>query len=528
MIKVLVSDPISEQGLGALREASDIQLDSKTGLSESDLCGIIGEYDALLVRSQTQVTRDVLRAAKRLRVIGRAGVGVDNIDVDAATQRGIVVINAPDGNTISTAEHTMAMMLSMARKIPQAYASVTRGEWDRKSFVGVELNNKVLGIIGLGRIGAEVAKRAQGFGMNVLAYDPFLTAQRAQALNITQATVDEIVKAADFITVHTPLIKETRYLLAEREFEMMKTGVRILNCARGGIIKETALVDALRSGKVAGAALDVYEAEPVAQDHPLRGMANVVLTPHLGASTEEAQLNVAIDVAREIVKVLRGETFNNAVNLPSLPPDKLKQTEPYLSLGETLGKLAAQLVDTPVSKIEITYSGDISQLEVAPITRNLLKGLLSYRHGEEVNYVNAPLIAEQAGIKVVEAKTGKHNVFTNLISLEVTTPDKVRKVSGTLNNGFGARIVQLDGYVIDAAPAGRMIVTSHLDQPGMIGRIGSILGDEAINIATMQVGRKEAGGKAVMVLGIDNPASHKVLEQIAAIPNIIEVFHVEL
>ncbi|MFC4769192.1 phosphoglycerate dehydrogenase [Effusibacillus consociatus] len=528
MIRVLVSDPISEQGLGKLLEADDIQVDIKTGLPEEELCSIIGEYDALLVRSQTRVTSKVLDHAGRLRVIGRAGVGVDNIDVPAATQRGVVVINAPDGNTISTAEHTFAMMMAMARKIPQAYASIHRGEWDRKTFVGVELNNKVLGIIGLGRIGAEVAKRAQAFGMKVLAYDPFLSPQRADSLNVKQCTVDEIVVAADFITVHTPLIKETKHLLAEREFGMMKDGVRILNCARGGIIKEEALVEALQSGKVAGAALDVFEEEPLAKDHPLKDFPNVVLTPHLGASTEEAQINVAIDVAEEVLKVLRDEPFKNAVNLPSLPADKLKQVEPYLALGEKLGKLAAQLVDNPVTKIEITYSGDISNLEVAPVSRTILKGILSYHHGAEVNFVNAPLVAEQSGIQVVESKTGKHSVFTNLIGLEVTTPHQTRRVAGTLNNGFGPRIVRLDGFAIDASPEGRMIVTSHVDQPGMIGRIGMILGDAGINIATMQVGRKEVGGKAVMVLGIDNPATPEVVREIAEIPSILEVFHVEL
>lgn len=528
MIRVLVSDPISEQGLSKLLGNDDIQVDIKTGLKEDELCKIIAEYDALLVRSQTRVTDEILEHANRLKVIGRAGVGVDNIDVPAATQRGVVVLNAPDGNTIATAEHTFAMMMSMARQIPQAYASIKRGEWDRKTFVGVELNHKVLGIIGLGRIGAEVAARAQAFGMKVMAYDPFLSPQRAKALNVQLSTVDEIVESADFITVHTPLIKETKYLLAEREFSMMKDGVRILNCARGGIIKESALVGALQEGKVAAAALDVYEEEPLANEHPLKSFPNVVLTPHLGASTEEAQINVAIDVAEEVLKVLRNEPFKNAVNLPSLPADKMKQLEPYLTLAEKIGKMAAQLVDSPISKLQIVYSGDISSLEVAPLTRIILKGILSYRHGEEVNFINAPFVAERAGIQVIESKVGKHNVFTNLISLEVTTLNQTRKISGTLNNGFGPRIVRLDDYAVDASPEGRMIVTSHLDQPGMVGRIGMILGNSGINIATMQVGRSEVGGKAVMVLGIDHSASPELLRQIVDIPNILEVYHVEL
>lgn len=528
MIKILVSDPISEQGLAALSKAEDMQVDIKTGMKEEELCAVIGDYDGLLVRSQTKVTAKVLECAKKLRVIGRAGVGVDNIDVEMATKRGIVVINAPDGNTISTCEHTFAMMMAMSRNIPQADASLRRGEWDRKSFVGVELNNKVLGILGLGRIGTEVAKRAMAFGMRVLAYDPFLTDARAESLGVKKATVDEIASQADFITVHTPLIKETKYLISEREFGLMKKGVRILNCARGGIIKETALVEALKEGKVAGVALDVYEEEPLRADHPLRDFNNVVLTPHLGASTKEAQINVAIDVADEVGKFLRNEPFKNAVNLPSLSAERMQQVQPFLSLGEKLGKLAAQLMKGNITKLQITYGGEVSNIEVGPITRTILKGFLAYHHGDEVNYVNAPFIAEQIGVDVNETKTTKAKVFTNLITVEVEADGESKTVTGTLYNGFGPRIVQINGYAVDAAPEGQMLITRHVDQPGIIGRIGTILGNDGVNIATMQVGRREVGGTALMVIGVDARVSEKALQEIADMEPIQAVYLVEL
>jgi D-3-phosphoglycerate dehydrogenase / 2-oxoglutarate reductase len=528
MFKILVSDPISEQGLAALSAAENMQIDIKTGLKEEELCAVIGEYDALLVRSQTKVTAKVLQHAKKLRVIGRAGVGVDNIDVETATRHGVVVINAPDGNTISTAEHTFAMMMAMARNIPQADASLRRGEWDRKSFVGVELNQKVLGILGLGRIGTEVAKRAIAFGMRVLAYDPFLTQSRAESLGVRKATVDEIVTEADFITVHTPLTKETKYLLSEREFAMMKQGVRILNCARGGIIKESALIEALKSGKVAGAALDVFEEEPLVAEHPLRDFPQVVLTPHLGASTHEAQINVAIDVADEVAKFLRNEPFKNAVNLPSLPAERMQQVQPFLTLGEKLGKLAAQMLKGNVAKLQITYGGEVAGYEVGPITRSILKGFLAYHHGDEVNYVNAPFIAEQNGMIVNETKTSKTKVFTNLITLEVESNDETTTVTGTLYNGFGPRIVQINGYSVDATPEGQMLITLHEDKPGIIGRIGTILGDDGVNIATMQVGRKEAGGTALMVLGVDARVSGQAMQDIMRMEPIHAVYLVEL
>ena len=376
MYKVLITDPLSEFGIQQLLDATDVEVVRKTNLSPSDLLDIIGDYDALLVRSQTQVTADVFAAGKKLKAVGRAGVGVDNIDINAATQAGVPVINAPDGNTISTAEHSFAMLMAVARNIPQAHKKLADGTWDRKSFQGVELNKKVLGIIGMGRIGSEVAKRAKAFGMTVMGYDPFMTEERAQKMGVTNASVDEICRQADFITVHTPLTKETRHIISSREFAKMKDGVRLINCARGGIIDEKALYEAITTGKVAGVALDVYEEEPPV-DNPLIGLPQVVHTPHLGASTVEAQENVAVDVSEEILKVLRGQPFKNAVNLPSIPADVMEKVQPYFTLGEKLGHFLAQVTVGSVSEIEIKYSGELTDVDTAPLTRTVLKGVLS-------------------------------------------------------------------------------------------------------------------------------------------------------
>ncbi|HHY67102.1 MAG TPA: phosphoglycerate dehydrogenase, partial [Alicyclobacillus sp.] len=358
MFKILVSDAISEEGLKKLMDAPDVQVDIRPGLPPEELKALIGEYDALLVRSQTKVTADLLAGARNLKAVGRAGVGVDNIDIEAATRRGIIVVNAPDGNTISTAEHTFAMLMALARNIPQAYASIQSGKWDRKSFVGVELRGKTLGIVGLGRIGTEVAKRAMAFGMTVLAYDPFLTRERADQLGVESVSVDDICRRADFITVHTPLTKETRHMISGPQFALMKKGVRILNCARGGIIDEKALLAALEDGTVGGAALDVFEEEPP-KNNPLLASKRVIATPHLGASTVEAQINVAIDVGEEILNILHNRPFKNAVNLPSLPAEVMRAVQPYLTLGEKLGQLISQIAAGRLSAIEVTYGGAV-------------------------------------------------------------------------------------------------------------------------------------------------------------------------
>lgn len=527
-MRILVADDVSALGIEKLRALPDADVTVRIGMSEDELVAEIADCDALLVRSQTKVTARVLEAAKKLKAIGRAGVGVDNIDLPAATRRGVVVINAPDGNTMSAAEHTFAMMISLARHIPQADASIRRGVWDRKSYVGVELRGKTLAVLGMGRIGTEVAKRALAFEMRVVAYDPFLSDERAKDLGVTRMALDAAVEAGDFITVHTPLTKETRHLLGADAFARMKDGVRIVNCARGGIIDEIALADALKAGKVAGAALDVFEDEPLPVDHPLRALTQVVLTPHLGASTVEAQVNVAIDVAAELALALQSKPYRNAVNLPALSMEQKAYLEPYLGLGEQIGLFAAQLVSGPIAQLEITYGGQLAEHEVSFVTRTVLKGLLGYQHSDEVNYVNAPFLAEQFGLTVREIKQPRSKVFTNLVTLSLQTEDGPHHVSATLYNGFGPRIVEIDGYSVDVQPEGTMLFTRHQDKPGMIGRIGTLLGDVDINIGAMQVGRRETGGEAVMMMSVDRMVPAEVVAQIAQMTNIRDVRAIEL
>ncbi|MFM1652761.1 phosphoglycerate dehydrogenase [Brevibacillus sp. B_LB10_24] len=527
MFKVLISDPLSEFGIQKLLEAPDIEVVQKTNLSPSDLLAEIVDYDALLVRSQTQVTAEVFAAAKRLKVVGRAGVGVDNIDLGAATSAGVAVINAPDGNTFSAAEHTFAMLMAVARNIPQAHKKLTDGVWDRKSFQGVELNNKVLGVVGMGRIGSEVAKRAKAFNMKVIGYDPFLTEERAQKLGVQMGTVDDIVVQADFITVHTPLTKETHHLIGTREFEMMKKGVRIVNCARGGIIDEKALYEAITTGKVAGAALDVFEVEPPT-DNPLIGLPQVVVTPHLGASTVEAQENVAIDVSEELLKALRGEAFKNAVNLPSLPAHVLERVQPYFDLGEKVGHFLAQVTIGALQEISITYSGELADVDTTPLTRTILKGVLSFRLGDQVNYVNAPHLAKVRDIVVNEQKSSHSRGFTNLLTVTLRTNQESRTVAGTRLNGYGARIVKIDNYSIDASPEGHLLLIHHNDRPGVIGRVGTVLGSNGVNIATMQVGRQDVGGDAIMMLTVDKPLSAELLDTVGELSEITSVTQIDL
>ncbi|EJL40967.1 D-3-phosphoglycerate dehydrogenase [Brevibacillus agri] len=527
MYKVLITDPLSEFGIQQLLDAEDVEVVRKTNLSPAELIEVIGDYDALLVRSQTQVTAEVLAAGKNLKAVGRAGVGVDNIDIAAATQAGIPVINAPDGNTISTAEHSFAMLMAVARNIPQAHKKLVDGTWDRKSFQGVELNKKVLGVIGMGRIGSEVAKRAKAFGMSVMGYDPFMTEERAQKMGVIHATVDEICRQADFITVHTPLTKETRHIISTREFAKMKEGVRLINCARGGIIDEKALYEAITSGKVAGAALDVFEEEPPV-DNPLVGLPQVVTTPHLGASTVEAQENVAVDVSEEILKVLRGEPFKNAVNLPSIPAHVMEKVQPYFQLGEKLGHFLAQVTVGSISEVAIKYSGELTDVDTSPLTRTVLKGVLSFRLGEVANYVNAPLLAKVRDITVTEQKAAQNKGFTNLLTVTLKTTQETRTVAGTRLNGYGARIVKIDDFAIDVAPEGYLLYIHHNDRPGVIGRVGSILGENSVNIATMQVGRRDVGGDAIMMLSVDKPLTPELLDTMGELAEVKSVTQIEL
>ncbi|HET7626856.1 MAG TPA: phosphoglycerate dehydrogenase [Bacillales bacterium] len=527
MFKVLVSDPLSKEGIQSLLDAEDVRVDETTGLNSEQLAGIIGDYDALLVRSQTRVSEEVLRNAAKLKVIGRAGVGVDNIDLDAATAKGVIVVNAPDGNTISAAEHTFAMMMAVARRIPQAYRSLTSGEWNRKAFKGVELNGKTLGIVGMGRIGAEVAKRAKAFQMKVVAFDPFLTEEKAGKLGVKRLTLEEVVRQSDFLTVHTPLTKKTRHLIGKDQFDQMKPGVRIINCARGGIIDEDALYNAVREKKVAGAAIDVFEIEPPT-DHPLIQLPEVVVTPHLGASTQEAQHNVAVDVSTEVLRILRGQPYKNAVNLPPVSGEVLRKLEPYFVLAEKLGEIVVQLAKGAPGDVEIAYAGELTDIDTEPLTRMMLKGILSFYLGDKANFVNAPHLAKENDLSYSVKQSAKHRGFASLIDVTLQTKQGHYRVAGTILNGYGPRIVKIDQYTIDISPLDRLLLIRHSDRPGMIGRVGSILGRHEVNIATMQVGREDVGGQAMMALTVDKKIEKAAFEELSGLDDIYSVRELEL
>jgi D-3-phosphoglycerate dehydrogenase / 2-oxoglutarate reductase len=520
--KVLIADQLSEDGIKLLKAEPAFEVDVQTGLSPADLAKIVGPYDALLVRSATKVTAEVIAKADRLKVIGRAGVGLDNVDADAATKRGIIVMNVPAGNTISTAEHTMSMLMSLARRIPQAYASLKGGKWERSKFVGTEVFGKTLGIVGLGKIGTEVAKRAQSFGMRIIAYDPFLSAERAQQLEIQLTDLKTVYQEADFITVHTPLTAETKGLIGAKEIAMMKKGVRLINCARGGIIDEAALHEAVTSGQVAGAALDVFEQEPPPMDHPLLKLEQVVSVPHLGASTQEAQFNVAIEVVKQVADALLGRGIRNAVNMPSVDGKTLQVLQPYITLGERMGSLASQLSGGQIAEIRVTYVGEVAGHDTSPVTLAILKGVLAPMVGESVNYVNASHIAAERGLKVVESKANRMDEFANLMAVEVRTNGQSLAIHGTLSARREPRIVKIDRYFVETAPDGYMLIIRNEDKPGLIGQLGTLLGEAKINIAGMSNGRDKPGGTAVTVLNIDNDVPPKVLELVKKLKHVVD------
>ncbi|GAB6178988.1 phosphoglycerate dehydrogenase [Desulfotomaculum defluvii] len=526
-MKVLVMDGVSEQGLAPLRQHTDIEVVIGEKMTEDQLVEVIGQYDAMIVRSATKVTARIVEAATKLKVIGRAGVGVDNIDRNAATNKGIVVVNAPDGNTIAAAELTMAMMLGLARKVPAACDKLKNGVWDKKAFLGVELRGKTLGVIGLGRIGSAVAKRAHAMEMNIVAYDPYISEDHARKMAVEIVTLQELFKRADFITIHMPKTKETYHMINKEALETMKDGVRIINCARGGIVDEEALYQYMISGKVAGAALDVFENEPCT-DSPLIKLDNFIATPHLGASTKEAQINVAVDVAEEIVAALRGDLVKNAVNMPSMSPKLLAKIRPFLDLAEKLGAFQAQMLDGRIEKVEVVYSGDLAKYDVNPITTTLLKGILDPILQENVNFVNATLVARNRGISVIQTTKENGENYHNLITVNIYTDKGIRTISGTLFQDNETKIVNIDGYHINVATSGHMLVVPHIDKPGIIGKVGTILGDIAINIAGMQVGRIELGGKAIMIMTVDNIIPTDTLKELATIDGILEVKMVSL
>ena len=527
-MKVLVSDSISEKGVDILRKAG-LDVTVKTGLKPEELKAEIGQYDALIVRSATKATADIISAAKNLKVIGRAGSGLDNVDKNAATKQGIVVMNTPGGNTITTAEHTMALLFSMARLIPQATASMKSGKWEKKKFMGVELYNKTLGIIGFGNIGAHVARMAHGIGMNVITFDPFLNEEKAKTLGVKVVELDELIQKSDFITIHTPLTNETKYLINAEKIAMMKDGVRIINAARGGIVDEKALYDALKSGKVGGAALDVFEKEPPdTVSCPLLESDNIICTPHLGAATEEAQENVAIAIAEQIVEYLVSGTIRNAVNFPSVPADALPRLQPYINLAERLGSFLSQGIDGGINEVTIEYMGEVTKLALAPITIAVLKGILTPILEETVNFVNAPLIAKERGIAVREITTTDAGDYHSMLKVRVKVDSKEYIVAGVLYGKKEPRIITINDFAIEVVPEGAMLVLSNVDKPGVIGNVGTLLGKNNINIARMQFGREQLGGRAISVVSIDTPASKQILAEIKKLPNVLSVKQINL
>jgi len=527
MIRILISDSLSKEGLDILKSNKKFRVDVKTGLIPQQLKREIGNYNAIIVRSGTKLTSDIIKKADKLKVIGRAGVGLDNVDVEAASQKGIIVMNAPGGNTVSTAEHTMSLLLALSRNIPQANVSVKEGKWERKKFMGVQLYGKNIGIIGLGRIGSEVAKRAISFGMKVFAYDPFLSSEKAEQLGVKLADFKSILKNSDYITVHTPLTKETRHMIGVAELKLVKEGVRIINCARGGIIDEKALEKAIKDGRIAGVALDVYETKPT-DGNKLFNYDNVIGTPHLGASTQEAQKEVAVEIARQVMDALTGKGLRNAVNAPSLDPESYKILEPYINLGEKIGLFQGQTLHGRISKLTIRYSGEVANQTTTAITIAVIKGLLSPIVGENVNYVNASVIAQERGIKVIETKIAQMEDYTNLISVQVNTENLKNIIVGTLFTRKDPRIVKINDYMIETIPEGYMLYTSYKDVPGVLGRIGTILGDNNINIAAMTCERKKPKGKAVSILNVDDEIPDKVLKEIGSNNNIHEAKLIKL
>jgi len=519
-LKVLVSDPLSKEGIQILEE--HVEVDVRPDISPEDLVAAIGEYDGLVVRSRSKVTAEVIEAANNLKVIGRAGVGVDNIDVDKATEKGIIVLNAPHGNTISTAEHAIAMLTSLARNIASASCSVKQGEWNRSSFTGVELNKKTLGIVGLGRIGSEVARRTRAMGMKIIAYDPYVGAEQAEKLGVEKVTFEELIQNADFITLHLPMSSNTRHLIGEKEFKNMKKGVRIINCARGGLVDEKALCQAIKDETVAGAALDVFEKEPPSGCEFLE-FDNVIVTPHLGALTREAQTNVALQVAEQVAKALQGEPIVSAVNVPALMPEAKAALESYLPLMKVMGSFYLQMFGGQVDEIELIYSGEAASLHLAPLTISCLIGFLKHIVGDGVNWVNAPYIAKARGIDVREVSTTEVKNYSTLIKMIGRSGQEEHLISGTLLNNE-MRLVRIDDFRIEIVPSRYTLMTTHHDRPGVVGKLGTLLGSNEVNIASMQLGRKAAGGDAMMALQVDNEINAETMEKIQAL-NLFDTAH---
>ena len=519
MPRVLIADSLSPAAVDIFRQRG-VDVDIKTGLSKDELIAVIGDYDGLVVRSDTKPNKDVIAAAKRLKVIGRAGIGVDNIDIPAATAAGVVVMNTPFGNSITTAEHAIAMMFALARQMPAADASTQAGKWEKSRFMGTELSFKTLGLIGCGNIGAIVAERALGLKMRVLAYDPFLSDQRAAELGVEKGTLDQVLARADFITIHTPLTDQTRNILSRANLMKTKKGVRVVNCARGGLVDELAVRDLLVSGHIAGAGFDVFVEEP-AKDNVLFGAPNLVCTPHLGASTLEAQENVALQVAEQMADYLLTGAVTNSLNMPNVSAEDAPKLAPYLDLAEKLGSFAGQLTDRDIKAVSIEYEGAVAQLNIKPLTQVALMGVLRPQL-DSVNMVNAPVIARERGIDVAEVKHERDSDYTALVRISVTTDKYTRSVSGTLFGGLRPRIVEIKGIEIEAEFAPHMLYITNDDKPGFIGRLGTLLGESKVNIATFHLGRDKPGGSAIALVQVDQPISAELIARIAAVEGVVQ------
>ena len=517
MPKVLISDQMDRKAAEIFR-ARGVEVDEKPGLSKDELIAIIGDYDGLAIRSATKVTREVLDAAANLKVVGRAGIGVDNVDISAASAKGVVVMNTPFGNSITTAEHAVALMFALARELPQADASTQAGRWEKNRFMGVELTNKTLGLIGAGNIGSIVAERALGLRMKVIAYDPFLTPERAVDLGVEKVELDELLARADFITLHTPLTEQTRNILSRENLAKTKAGVRIINCARGGLIDEAALKEMLESGHVAGAALDVFVEEP-AKANPLFGTPGFIATPHLGASTTEAQVNVAIQIAEQMSDFLISGGVTNALNMPSLSAEEAPKLRPYMELAQKLGSLVGQLEGRGISGVSIEVEGAAAQLNQKPITGAVLAGLMQV-YSDTVNMVNAPFLAKERGLDVREVRHDREGDYHTLIRVTVATPEGEKSVAGTLFGNAAPRLVEIFGIRVEAELTGQMIYIVNDDQPGFIGRLGTTLGEAQVNIGTFNLGRRAAGGEAVALVSVDDPIGRDLLSRIESIPGV--------
>ncbi len=530
MRKVLVSDKLHEKGVEILKNAENIEVDVKVGMSKEELMEVIGNYDGIVIRSATKLTKDVIACANNLKAIGRAGIGVDNVDIPSATEKGIVVMNTPQGNTITTAEHTVSMMMALSRNIPQATASMKSGKWEKSKFMGTELFNKTLGIIGLGNIGTIVANRAIGLKMKVIGYDPFISEENASKKGVKLVSLEEIFRESDYITLHTPLTKETKDLINKETFKIMKDGVRIICCARGGIVNEDDLAEALESGKVAGAAFDVYSQEPPDFNHPLFKSDKFICTPHLGASTKEAQYNVAVAVAEQMVDFLNYGIIKNALNVPSVSEEELKILKPYVKLGEKMGSFVTQICQQSCgfTEVFVEYFGEVAKYDVSPITLSVLKGLLTPIMGENVNFVNAPLVAKDRGIKVNESKNSEGRNFSSSIIVSTTSNGNKLSVEGALFGKDDIRIVSINDFRVEAEPKGHIILIYNYDKPGVIGNIGKYLGEKNINIGNMQFGRESVGGMAISILQVDDLIDKDVLDGMNELPNIVSATLIEL